>query len=340
LTRHETPYRKGYVKVKRAALAVAVTTALFALALTAEAQRGGELPRIGVLLSTSLGDAPAALGFRDGLRELGYVDGRNVAMEWRGAEGHVSRFPALAAELVQLNVDVIVAAVDPAIQAARAASATIPIVMVNASDPVDLGFVRSLSRPGGNITGLTWQTREAVPKRLQLLKEVLPALSKVAVLWDATEPARRRQVEEAETVAPSVGVQLQALAVQSAADLEPAFAAMTRGGVGAVLVEASSMLALNRARIAELAVKSRLPTIGWFGGMADDGILMSYSPTHREQYRRAAYFVDRILRGAAPADLPVEQPTTFELVINLKTAKALGHTIPPSLLLRADRVIE
>lgn len=328
------------MEVRCAALAVAVATALFAPALNAEAQRGGELPRIGVLLSTSLGDVPAALGFRDGLRELGYVDGRNVAIEWRGAEGHVSRFPALAAELVQRNVDVIVAAVDPAIQAARAASATIPIVMVNASDPVGLGFVHSLSRPGGNITGLTWQTREAVPKRLQLLKEVVPALTKVAVLWDATEPARRRQVEEAESVARAVGVQLQILAVQSAADLEGAFAAMTRGGAGAVLVEASSMLAVNRARVAELAVKSRLPTIGWFGGMADAGMLVSYSPTHREQYRRAAYFVDRILRGAAPADLPVEQPTTFELVINLKTAKALGQTIPQSVLLRADRVIE
>jgi putative ABC transport system substrate-binding protein len=328
------------MEVRWTALAVAVVIALLTPAPHAEAQRGGELPRIGVLLSTSLAGTPAALGFRDGLQEHGYVDGRDVVIEWRGAEGHVSRFPALAAELVQLNAAVIVAAVDPAIQAARAASATIPIVMVNASDPVGLGFVHSLSRPGGNVTGLTWQTRELVPKRLQLLKEVVPALTKVAVLWDATEPARRRQVEEAERVARAVGVQLHILAVQSAAELEAAFAAMTREGAGAVLVEASSMLAVNRTRLAELAVKSRLPTIGWFGGMADAGMLLSYSPAHREQYRRAASFVGRILRGTAPADLPVEQPTTFELVINLKTAKALGHTIPPSVLLRADRVIE
>ena len=256
------------------------------------------------------------------------MEGQNVAIEWREAEGQASRFPAFAAELVRLNADVIVAAVNPAIEAARTATKTIPIVMVNPSDPVGTGFIRSLARPGGNVTGLTYRTPEAVPKRLQLLKETIPRLSRVAVLWDATEPVRRRQVEEAERAAPKVGVHLQVLEVRSPADLEGAFAAMTRERAGAVLVEASAMLAGNRARVAELAVKSRLPTIGWFG------------PNLREQYRRAAYFVDRILKGAAPADLPVEQPTTFELIINLKTAKALGIPIPPSVLLQADRVIE
>ena len=328
------------MKVRRRVLAVAVATVLFASALGAQAQRGGALPRIGVLLTTSLDGTPAALGFRDGLRELGYVEGQNVAIEWREAEGQASRFPAFAAELVRLNADVIVAAVNPAIEAARTATKTIPIVMVNPSDPVGTGFIRSLARPGGNVTGLTYRTPEAVPKRLQLLKETIPGLSRVAVLWDATEPVRRRQVEEAERAAPKVGVHLQVLEVRSPADLEGAFAAMTRERAGAVLVEASAMLAGNRARVAELAVKSRLPTIGWFGPIADAGFLMGFGPNLREQYRRAAYFVDRILKGAAPADLPVEQPTTFELIINLKTAKALGIPIPPSVLLQADRVIE
>lgn len=304
------------MNVKHAALVVALAAGLFAAPLAAEAQPGGKVPRVGVLISLSRGDPPESLAFLDGLRERGYVEGQNVAIEWRGAEGQASRFPALAAELVGRDVDIIVATVNPAIQAARAATKTIPIVMVTPSDPVGLGFVRSLARPGGNLTGLTYQTREAVPKRLQLLKEAVPALSRVAVLWDATEPARRRQVEEAEGAAPKVGVQLQVLEVRSPADLEGAFAAMIRGRAGAVLVEASSMLAVNRVRIADLAAKSRLPTMGWYGRMADAGILMSYSPSLREQYRRAAYFVDRILRGAVPADLPVEQPTTFEFVIN------------------------
>jgi putative ABC transport system substrate-binding protein len=276
----------------------------------------------------------------DGLRALGHVEGRNVAIEWRGAEGQASRFPALAAELVRLNVDVIVATVPPAIEAAQAATKTIPIVMVTPSDPIGAGFVRSFARPGGNVTGLTWQTREAVPKRLQLLKETVPALARVAVLWDPTEPARQRQVEEAQDAAPKIGVQLQILEVRSLGELDNAFAMMARERVGAVLIEASSMLAANRSRVADLAVKHRLPTMGWFDGMVDAGILMSYNPSITEQYRRAAYFVDRILKGAKPADLPVEQPTRFDLTINLRTAKALGLTIPPSVVLRADRVVE
>jgi len=316
-------------------LAIALSAAPPAL----PAQRS-KIPRIGVLLSVSRPETPEAGAFSAGLRDLGYVEGQNILVEWREAEGKASRFAAFAAELVGLNVDVIVASVNPAIEAARAATKTTPIVMVNPSDPVGTGFVHSLAMPGGNVTGLTYQTREAVPKRLQLLKEAISGLSRVAVLWDATEPVRRRQVEEAERAAPEVGVQLQVVEVRSPADLEGAFAAMARGRAGAVLVEASSMLAVNRIRIADLAVKNRLPTIGWFGTIADAGILMGYGPNLREQYRRAAYFVHRILRGAAPADLPVEQPTTFELVINLKTAETLGVKIPPSVRLRADRVIE
>jgi putative ABC transport system substrate-binding protein len=277
---------------------------------------------------------------REGLRERGYIDGANITIEWRWAQGDVGRFPDLAADLVRLNVDVIVASVNHAIEAARASTQTIPIVMIVPSDPVGLGFVQSLSRPGGNITGLTWQTREAVPKRLQLLKQAIPSLSRVAVLWDPTEPARRGQVEEAEAAAPALGVQVSVFEVRNPAELEGTFVAMAKTGVGAVLVEASAMLGAERKRVAELAVKGRLATIGWWRGIAEAGCLLSYSPSIMEQYRRSAYFVAKILEGANPADLPVEQPTTFELIINLKTAKALGLTIPHALLLRADQVIE
>jgi putative ABC transport system substrate-binding protein len=323
-----------------AARIVAVAVALLVAAPAADAQPGGKVSRIGVLSSLSRGAPPGTLALVEGLRELGHVEGQNVAIEWRGAEGQASRFPALAADLVRLNVDVIVATVPPAIQAAQSATKTIPIVMVTPADPIGAGFVRSLARPGGNVTGLTWQTQETVPKRLQLLKETVPTLGRVAVLWDTTEPARRRQVEEAEGAAPKVGVQLQAFEVRSLAELDGAFAMMTRERVGAILIEASSMLAANRSHIANLAIKHRLPTMGWFDGMVDAGILMSYNPSITEQYRRAAYFVDRILRGSKPADLPVEQPTKFDLTINVNTAKALGLTIPPSVLLRADRVVQ
>lgn len=306
----------------------------------AEAQKRGKAARIGVLNQLSPDDTPQMFALREGLRERGYVDGVNIAIEWRWAQGDVGRFPDLAADLVRLNVDVIVASVNHAIEAARASTQMIPIVMIVPSDPVGLGFVQSLSRPGGNITGLTWQTREAVPKRLQLLKQAIPSLSRVAVLWDPTEPARRGQVEEAEAAAPAIGVQLSVFEVRNPAGLEDAFVAMAKTGVGAVLVEASAMLGAQRKRVADLAVKSRLATIGWWRGIAEAGCLLSYSPSIMEQYRRSAYFVAKILEGANPADLPVEQPTTFELIINLKTAKALGLTIPPSLLLRADQVIE
>jgi putative ABC transport system substrate-binding protein len=299
------------------------------------------ISRIGVLMQlTPEESAQAIVGLREGLRENGQVEGQNIGVEWRWAKGDVKLFPDLATDLVRLRVDVIVATVNRAVQAARAATLTIPIVMVVPSDPVGLGFVRSLARPGGNITGLTWQTREAVPKRLQLLKETIPNLTRVAVLWDPTEPARRLQVEEAKRAASAIGVQVRAFEARDPEAIEGAFVAMAYAGVGAVLVEASAMLGTQRKHVADLAVKHRLATIGWWKGMAEDGCLLSYSPSVREQYRRAAYFVTRILNGAKPADLPVEQPTKFELVINMKTAMTLGLTIPPSLLLRADQVIE
>jgi putative ABC transport system substrate-binding protein len=322
------------------ALVVVFVAGLFVAPATSAAQVAGKVPRIGVLSNQARGNPPGTLALLDGFRELGYVEGENIVIEWFGASGDATKFPRLAGELVRSKVDVVVATGDPAIQAARATSKTIPIVMVTPSDPEALGFVRTLAQPGGSITGLTWQTREAVPKRLQLLAEAVPRLSRVAVLWDATEPARRRQVEEAEEAAPKLGVALQLFEVRSPGELEGAFAAMTRAGVGAVLVEASTMLSNNRARLAELAMKARLPTMGFFDDMADAGLLMSFSPHLRDQYRRAAYFVDKILRGAKPGDLPVEQPTKFELVVNLRTAKALRLTIPPSILIQATRVVE
>jgi putative ABC transport system substrate-binding protein len=323
-----------------AALFLVFVAGLLVAPLTSAAQVAGNLARIGVLSNQSRGNPPGTLALIDGLRELGYVEGENIAIEWLGAAGDAAKFPRLAAELVHLKVDVIVATTNPAIQAARATSNTIPIVMVTPSDPEGLGFVRTLARPGGSITGLTWQTREATPKQLQLLAETVPSLSRVAVLWDVTEPSRRREVDEAEEAAPKLGVALQVFAVRSAGELEGAFAAMTRAGVRAVLVVASTMLSDNRSRLAGLAMKANLPTMGWFDDMAEAGFLMSFSPRLRDQYRRAAYFVDRILKGAKPGDLPVERPTTFQLVVNLKTAKTLNLTIPRSILIQADRVVE
>jgi len=328
------------MRTQHAALVIAFVAGLFAVPPTSVAQVAGKVARIGVLSNQSRGNPPGTLALLDGFRELGYVEGESIVIEWRGAGGDATKFSRLAAEFTRIKVDVIVATSDPAIDAARAESKTIPIVMVTPSDPVGLGFVRTLARPGGNITGLTWQTREAVPKRLQLLAEAVPRLSRVAVLWDGTEPTRRSQVEEAQGAARTLGVALHVFEVRSPGELEGAFAAMSRAGVGAILVEASTMLSNNRARLAGLAMKAGLPTMGWFGDMADAGFLMSFSPHLRDQYRRTAYFVDKILKGTKPGDLPVEQPTKFELVVNIKTAKALGLMIPPSLLIQADRVIE
>jgi putative ABC transport system substrate-binding protein len=319
---------------------VGAIAGLLVAPLTSAAQVVGKVARLGVLSNLSRGNPPGTLALIDGLRELGYVEGENIVIEWLGAGGDAAQFPRLAAELARLKVDVIVATTNPAIQAARATSNPIPIVMVTPSDPEGLGFVRTLARPGGNITGLTWQTREAIPKQLQLLAETVPRPLRVAVLWDATEPARRREVDEAQEAAAKLGVVIQSFAVRSPGELDGAFAAMLRAGVGAVLVVASTMLSDNRTRLASLAMKANLPTMGWFDSMADAGFLMSFSPHLRDQYRRAAYFVDKILKGAKPRDLPVERPTKFQLVVNLKTANTLGLTIPPSILIQADRVVE
>jgi len=320
-------------------LAISVALLFFTPALDVKAQQPPKVPRIGVLDAQSLGPDPDD-AFREGLRQLGYVEGKSVAIEWRRTHEKAERFPALAAELVRLEVAVIVAANNPAVAAAQKASTTTPIVMVLATDPVRLGFVTGLARPASNITGLTMQTPELAGKRLELLKAAVPNLTRVGVLWDPTEPGRRELVNEAEVAAPRLGLRVQTFEVRNGQEVPSVFAALRRARVGAVLLYGSSMLATYRATIAELAAKGRLPTMSVAREWMDAGFIMSYGPNLNDMYRRAAYFVDRILKGAKPADLPVEQPTKFELVINLKTAKALGLTIPPSLLLRADQVIE
>ncbi len=308
---------------------------------TADAQQPAKIHRIGFLhpsSSTAVGQHVAA--FRQGLRELGYVEGQNIAIEYRYAEGQPERLPDLAAELVGLKVDLIVASTTPASLAAGRATTTIPIVITNAGDPLGSGLVASLARPAGNITGLSLQHPELTGKRLQLLQEVVPKLSRVAILWNSASPITPPQFTEAEAAAGVLGVQLESLEVRAPNDFERAFQAATRRRAGALLVLDDFFVFSHRRRIAALAAKSRLPSMYGLTGFAEAGGLMVYGPNLPDMYRRSATYVDRILKGAKPADLPVEQPTRFELVINLKVAKALGLTIPPSVLIRADQVVQ
>jgi putative tryptophan/tyrosine transport system substrate-binding protein len=304
---------------------VVAVVLLHAAPLLADAQ-AGKIWRIGYLTHEAAEAVnPARVSFRQRLRELGYVEGQNIALEMRAAEGTVERFPVLAAELVRLKVDVIVAGGDPATAAAQRATRSIPIVMVGASDPVSSGFVTSLARPGSNITGLTSQSQDLASKTLQLLKEAVPNLSQVAVLLDPV-PGAAKTFREMEVAAPALGLQLQALKVRSPSELDGAFATATSSKAGAAVILARTFW-LNRALIAELANKRRLPTAGMLPAFAQAGWLLGYGPTLSDQGTRAAEIVDRTLKGAKPADLPVEQPTKFELAINLKTAKAIGLTI-------------
>lgn len=277
---------------------------------------------------------------RDGLRERGWVEGRNIAIEWRWARGNTERYTDLAADLVRLKVDVIVAASNAAVGAAQKATTTIPIVMINPTDPVGLGFVRSLARPGGNTTGLTNVSLELQGKRLQLLKQALPKLARLGILWDPAERGRREQVKEVEVAAASAVSHVRLVEMRSVDDTGRAFAAMAGDGIDAVIAVASAMLFAQRAQIAQHAVKHRLPTMFPAREYAEAGGFLAYGTDFNHLHRRAAHFVDRILNGAKPGDLPVEQPSKFELVINLRTAKALGLKVPPSLLLQADTVIE
>jgi putative ABC transport system substrate-binding protein len=305
----------------------------------ASAQTPPTARRIGLLMATTpTAAAHIVVAFADGLRELGHVEGKNVHFEYRWAEGHRERFAEMAADLVRRPVDVLVASSQAAALAAQRATRTIPIVMVNASEPVEAGLVASLARPGGNVTGLSeYLTREIRAKQLQLLKEALPKLARVALLHSAATTVGLREYEAA---GQTVAVRVQVVEIRNRDDLEPAFAALARARIDALLVPADPFLFTERQRVAALAREHRLPGMYSTREYAEAGGLMSYSAPLSEQFRRAAIYVDKILRGASPATLPVEAPSQYELVINVTTAKALGLTIPQSFLLRADQVIE
>ena len=316
--------------------------AVFAAPLGARAQRAAEPRRIGYLSSNSASLSHHLVdAFRQGLRELGWTEEQNLRIDYRFADGKFHQLPALAAELVALNVEIIVAAPSPAAVAAKNATRTIPIVMVNVGEPVGLGLVTSLARPGGNVTGLSYSAGlEIVGKGLDLLKQALPNVRLVAVLWNPDNNASAMALKNVKGVAASQGLQLQFVETRAPNQFDAAFAAMRTARVEAVVVVADSMFIVHRARLANFAARGRLPTMHGVRENVEAGGLMSYGPDSITTYRRAAGFVNKILKGAKPADLPVEQPTKFEFFINLKTAKALGLTIPPSLLLRADQVIE
>ena len=320
-----------------------VSGGLLAAPFAAEAQPAGKVPRVGYLSPGSRSDPLRQRrfeAFRQGLRELGYVEGHNIVIESRWAEGKYDRYPALAADLVRLKVDVIVAVGGRATQDAQQATRTIPIVMSVVIDPLGSGLVASLARPGGNVTGLTIMASDLVGKQLELLKEVVPKVSRVALLWNPANPGSAPQLREAEAAARALGVRLQTLEARDPQEIDSAFAAMTRERAGALLILPDAIFGNQRRQIAELAAKRRLPSLLGVGEYAEAGGLMTYSANNLDLERRAATFVDKILKGAKPADLPIEQPSKFELSINLKTAKALGLTIPPSLLRRADEVIQ
>jgi putative tryptophan/tyrosine transport system substrate-binding protein len=318
-------------------LAVIFTLSVILATFAAEAQQAGKIYRVGFL-----GDVPSFLdeAFRQGLRELGYVEGQNIAIEYRAAQWKYERLPGLAAELVRLKVDVIVTASPPATEAAKQATSTIPIVFTVVGDPVAEGFVANLARPGGNITGLATISPELVGKQLEMLKAVVPKISRVAVLQNPSNLSHLRQLRQAESAARALGVQLQILEARTPSEIEAAFPAMSSQRAGGVLVLRDAVFRAQGAQIAALAAKSRLPAMYGLREQAEAGGLMAYGASVPQMFRRAATYVDRILKGAKPGDLPVEQPTKFELVINLKTAKALGLTIPQSILVRADRVID
>jgi ABC-type uncharacterized transport system substrate-binding protein len=316
-----------------------VAVILFALSIPADAQQVKKVPRIGFLAATSAipGRTDA---FRKGLRELGYVEGKTIIYEYQYAEGKVNRLRELAAELVRLNVDVIVTAGTAATRSAKEATSTIPIVMTNDNDPVGDGFVASLARPGKNITGLTNLLPDLSGKRLELLKEVFPKFSRIAVLWNPTNSGSPVALRETEVAARALRVELQPLEVRKAEDFDGAFQAITKGHVDAIMVLGDPLSTQYRMRIVEFAAKSRLPAIYNRQEFVEDGGLMSYATDLSDLFRRAAMYVDKILKGAKPADLPVEQPTKFEFIINLKAAKQIGLTIPANVLLRADKVIK
>jgi len=317
-----------------------VTLALLAAPLAVEAQSAGNPRRVGVILALLAPDSKEALVFRRGLLDAGYTDGLDLVIEWRSANGDYARLPRLAAELVEHRVDVIVADTTVATQAAKHATSNIPIVMALVADPVGSGLVTNLAQPSGNITGLSIMLAELSAKRLQLLKEAIPRLTRAGVIWNPATPWHPRAVENLKVMAASLGINLSFGSVQTPDELGPAVAAVSRTQPQALYVVDGPPLFNHRAHFLKLAAAARLAVISGERQYTDEGGLISYGPNYEDQMRRAAGYVDKILKGGKPSDLPIEQPTKFDLVINLKTAKALGLTIPPSLLQRADQVIE
>ena len=313
---------------------------LLATPLTAEAQQAGKVYRVGVLRFRGSPDHPNIQAFRQGLRDLGWVEGQNITLEYRWAKGRRDRLPELAAELVRLKVDVIVVTGNRTIRVVKKATSTIPIVVAHTGDLVGPGHAASLARPGGNITGLVTMSPDLSTKRLELLKEVVPKVSRVAVLWNAANRGKLREFKYTQTAANALRLQLQSVEVRRPDDLEHAFSAIQRERADALLLLPEGLVNSRASRIADFTLKNRLPAIHQVLSFADAGGLMVYGPNDRDLYRRAATYVDKILKGAKPGDLPIEQPTKFELVINLKTAKQLGVTIPPEMLFRADKVIK
>ena len=328
--------------MRKTILRVALGAMLFALCSSAEAQQIGKIPRIGYVRVVGVPSIPGpnVEAFRQGLKDLGYVEGKNILIEFRYAEGKRDRVPSLVAELVQLKVDVLISGDDPTLRAAKQATKTIPIVMVINQDPVATGLVDSLARPGGNITGISRLTRELNGKRLELLTEVVPGMARVGILWDASSEGANISFKEYQAAARALRVQLQSLELRGPdPDLDGAFQSAVKGRASALVVVGGALLNGRRKQIANYAIKHRLPSMYDSSLWIEPGGLISYSTNDAESYRRAAWMVDKILKGTKPADIPVEQPTKFELVINLKTAKALNLTIPQSMLFRADRVI-
>jgi putative ABC transport system substrate-binding protein len=328
------------MEAKAAMLIATLAVGLLVELRAAEAQPPtGKVWRIGAVMSLYASDADPPQAFRERLRTLGYVEGQNLVIEWRFAQGRDDRLPGLAAELVRLNLDLIVADTTLAIRAAMQATSTIPIVIAASADAVGGGLVSNLGHPGGNVTGNSIMLAETSVKRLQLLKEAVPKVSRVAVLWDPAAPFHRAMLKEIDAAAPLLRLQALAIAVKSRDDLGDALTRTTRGRADALFVS-QVMSATARRQLLDFAAKSRLPTMFANRDYVPAGGLMSYSPSRPELFRQAAVYVDKILKGAKPGDLPVEQPTKFELVINMKTAKALGLTVSPSVLARADEVIQ
>ena len=326
--------------VRQIGIIVTLAIGILSVPLLSAAQNPVKVSRIGYLSAGPSGSSPNIEAFREGLRALGYAEGQTIAIEYRYAAGRDDRLPDLATELVRLKVDIIVTDSSPAARAVQKATKTIPIVMAASGDPIGTGLIASLARPGGNITGLTHLSPELSGKRLELLKEAFPRASPVAILWNPTNPDKASDFKETQAAARALGVQLQSLEVRGPNDFDKAFAAATSKRAQALITLSDPLTGSHGRRILEFALKNRLPAMYGERGFVESGGLMAYGHIPVDLHRRAATYVDKILKGARPADLPVEQPTKFELVFNLKTAKQIGLTIPPNVLARADKVIK